>query len=223
MGWRCHVTTRRLCGLNLGGAEAMSNKFFTNSPVDFWVWINPDNFLVRNQITVTGGFASGGLMDTGRNSNLMFIPNPEFRGDITPFQHGVVREYLAEYNLELSREAYFNEYPSRLNSIYLFLGQDDAELYSERYKWHVGDRILKKCHSVGPAQYSVHDCSWVDFLRQSNMINPDSINNVGRAYWNGHRVQDCKLKSMGKSWTQDEIKEVLFVGRIEFYDRNLDR
>ena len=201
----------------------MSNIFSTVEPIDFWVWINPDNWLVRHQISVTGGFTSGGLFDTGRKSNLMFIPNPEFRGDVTPFQNEIMWKYLAEYNLELSRERYFNQYPSRLNSVYLFQSKNEARRYSDQHKWHVGDRILKKCHSVGAALYSVHDSSWVDFLRQSHMIDPESIHNVRHGYWSGQRVQDFQLQSMGKPWTEDTIFEALFIGRVEFYDRDLER
>ncbi len=63
--------------------------------MDFWVWLNPDNWLFNHQITVTGGFTSMGLIDE-RKSNLIFIPNPHFRGNITPFQHRIMREYMAE-------------------------------------------------------------------------------------------------------------------------------
>lgn len=200
----------------------MPNLFSSQEPADFWVWVNPDNWLVNHQITVTGGFTSGGIIEE-RKSNLMFIPNPQFRGDITPFQHGVMREYMAEYNLELSREASFGQYPSRLNSIYLFNSEEDAHKYGTQHKWHVGDRILKKCRSVTPCVYSIHDSSWVDFLRLTHSVDAQSIDSVGQAYWTGQRVQDCKLQSMGRPWTQDAIFEVLFIGRVEFYDRNLAR
>lgn len=201
----------------------MTNCFTTTDAVDFWVWVNPDNWLVRHQISFTGGFTSAGLIDTGRKSNLMFIPNPAFQGTVTPFSHGVMRDYMAEYNLELSRERHFRQYPSRLNSIYLFQSEMDAHAYSSRHKWHVGDRILKKCHSVGIADYSLHDCSWVDFLRQMHMMDQESIDNVGRSYWNGTPVNQCTLQSLGVPWTRDPIVETLFIGRVEFYDRNLER
>jgi len=152
----------------------------------------------------------------------MFIPNPEFESDITPFQFGIMREYMAEYNLELGREGYFPSYPSRLNAIYLFESEDEAKKYKNRHLSHVGDRILKKVRSVTPCVYSVHDCSWVDFLRLTHSVDQDSVDNVCKAYWSGKRVQEFELTSMGKSWSQDAIFEVLFLGRIKFYDRNLD-
>jgi hypothetical protein len=81
----------------------MSNLFTCAEPKDFWVWVNPQNWLVRHQIQVVGSFFSGGLLPAQGKSNLMFIPNPDFEGDVTPFQHGVMREYMAEYNLEMGR------------------------------------------------------------------------------------------------------------------------
>lgn len=199
-----------------------SNLFNSTDSVEFWVWINPQNWLVKHQINFTGGFTSGGLLNSGK-SNLMFIPNPNFRSDITPFQFGIMREYMAEYNLEIGRELYFAGYPSRLNAIYLFTSEAEAQKYKKRHMEHVGDRILKKCHSVAPCVYSVHDSSWVDFLRLTHSVDQESIDDIGKAYWSGARVEDCKLMSMGQVWSQEAIFEVLFLGRIEFYDKNIDR
>ena len=42
----------------------MPNLFSSQEPVDFWVWLTPDNWLFNHQITVTGGFTSGGLIPT---------------------------------------------------------------------------------------------------------------------------------------------------------------
>ena len=154
----------------------------------------------------------------------MFIPNPDFGGDITPFQHGVMREYMAEYNLEMGRTFYtFTDYPSRLNAIYLFDQEEEAHKYKARHMTHVGDRILKKARSVTPCVYSKHDSSWVDFLRLPHCTDPETISFISKAYWSGATVEGCQLESMGKPWSQPPIIEFLFLGRIEFYDRNLDR
>lgn len=200
----------------------ITNLYHRDDSVDFWVWVDLDNWLVRHQITFTGGFTSGGLLKKGK-SNLMFLPNPEFESDITPFQHGIMREYIAEYNLELVRSRYFADYPSRLNAVYLFESDAEANKYKVRHTSHVGDRILKKARSVTACTYSIHDSSWVDFLRLTHSVDSGSVDRVGKAYWSGMRVQDSELSSMGKPWSQEPIFEVLFLGRIEFYDRNLDR
>ena len=200
----------------------MTNLVSTTESIDFWVWVNPANWLVRHQISIVGGFFSGGLVAAGRTSNLMFIPNPEFEGDITPFQHGIMREYMAEYNIEMGRLSLnFNNYPSRLNAIYLFENEEEAHKDKGRHMGHVGERILKKAKSVNASVYSRHDCSWVDFLRLTHSVDPETISFVSRAYWTGVKVNECRLMSMGEPWSQDPIIEVLFIGRIEFYDRNL--
>lgn len=124
----------------------MENFFSCKDPVDFWVWINPDNWLTRNQIEDTGGFTSGGLI-LKEQSNLLFLPNPNYRKDISIYQFGIIRDYMAEYNLEVCREQFFTNYPSRLNAIYLFLTQEEAQKYSVRHKWHVGCIIWSKAIS----------------------------------------------------------------------------
>jgi len=152
----------------------------------------------------------------------MFIPNPDFKADITPFQFNIMREYIAEYNLELSREVHFSQYPSRLNAIYLFDNEEEAFKYKMRNMYHVGDRFLKKGHSVGSCTFSKHDSSWVDFMRLLHSVEKESLDNIGKSYWLGNCVEDCKLLSLGEPWSKPPITEVLFIGRIEFYDRNLD-
>lgn len=198
----------------------MTNLFQDKEEKDFWVWVNPENFMVRHQITITGQFFSGGLVDRGK-TNLMFIPNPEFSGDITPFQMNMMNEYMADYNLEINREHFFSNYPSRLNAIFLLSSKEEAQKYRDRYMGHVGNRKLKRVKSDGDYIYSTHDSSWVDFMRQGHSMDNDTVSNVTQSYWKGIKVEDCGLQSMGQPWTQSSIKEVLYIGRIIFYDKSL--
>jgi hypothetical protein len=63
------------------------------------------------------------------NDNLMFIPNPNFKGGfISPFQVNLLGNYMAECNLEIHRNMYFNSHPSRLNAVFLFENKDDATI-----------------------------------------------------------------------------------------------
>ncbi len=105
-----------------------SNLHIGNELTDFWVWINPLNWMVKHHIKVVGGFVSAGSVERGK-SNLPFLPNPHFFGDISPFTVGVTHEYTAEYNLEVNREHYFPQMPSRLNSIYLLKSEEAANEY----------------------------------------------------------------------------------------------
>jgi hypothetical protein len=196
------------------------NLHFGSDPIDFWVWVNPYNQHVRHQISLVGCFISAGSIERGK-SNLPFLPNPEFKGDVSPFSIGVTHQYTAEYNFEINREIYFSQYPSRLNAIYLLRSEEEAEEYKQRHMAHVENRVLKRVHSVGQYVYSFHDSSWVDFLRLGHSCDQDTIHNVTQAYWQGISVETCELKSRGKPWTQSPITEALYLGRIDFYDRSL--
>ncbi len=197
-----------------------SNLYSGNAPRDFWVWVNPSNWIVRHQVTLIGSFGSVGSVERGK-SNLPLIQNPEFSGDISPFTIGVMHQYRAEYNFEVNREHYFPLYPSRLNAIYLLLSEEEAMTYHARHMDHVNGRVLKKVHTIGAYAYSTHDSSWVDFLRLGHGCDDETIHHATQAYWRGISVEDCQTQSMGKLWTQAPIVEALFLGRIGFYDRTL--
>ena len=42
----------------------------------------------------------------------MFLRNPAYKTFISPFQNNLLRKYIAEYSLELSRQRYFAAYPT---------------------------------------------------------------------------------------------------------------
>jgi hypothetical protein len=198
----------------------MSNLHCDQDQREFFVWVDPNDFLARHQIEVVGSFFSVAPDNTAES--LMFLPNPNFRGGVSPFHGGLLRQYIAEYNLELGRQNRFPSYPCRLQAMFLFETEDEAHRYRERHGLHVSSRILKRVLTAGPYIYSTHDSSWVDFLRLGHMIDLTSLENVCNAYWSGHPVQKCQLQSMGKLWTQESITEVLYLGRVEFPDRTLD-
>ncbi len=51
---------------------------------------------------------------------------------------------------------------------------------------------------------------------------PEDTNNSCKSYWQGINVEQRELQSIGNRWTESLILEILFLGRIEFYDRNLE-
>jgi hypothetical protein len=197
----------------------MGNLDMSHTQRDFFVWVDPSDFLVRHQVSIVGCFTSTPV-ETGQPC-LMFLPNPDFQTFVSPFQNNLLRAYLAEYNLELGRERLFPLYPSRLQAIFLLSSEDEAHAYAETHPKHVANRILKRAHTNGPYRFSIHDSSWVDFLRQTLMIDQQSLDLAARAYWTGVAVQDTQLQSMGQPWTRERVPEVLFEGRIDFYDRSL--
>ncbi|MEZ0208688.1 MAG: hypothetical protein ACAH17_00725 [Candidatus Paceibacterota bacterium] len=197
-----------------------NNLYYGEEPKDFWVWVNPTHWHVRHQIQVVGCFISAGLIEP-KTTNIPFIPNPNFNGDVSPFTVGVTIQYRAEFNFEIHREHAFSDYPSRLNAVYLLLSEEEAMEYQKRHPQHVEGRILKKVRTNGRYGYSVHDSSWVDFLRQPLSFDDQTVQAVTHSYWQGVKVEQVELTSMGKPWTQSPIIEALFLGRIDFYDRSL--
>jgi hypothetical protein len=199
----------------------MDNLFCGKETKAFWIWVDPDNWLVKHHLTTTRQFFSGGLIGN-QKSNLRFIPNPEFTGrDVSIFQANVVNNYSVEYNLEINRVQFFSKYPSRLNSLYLFSSEREATEYQKIHPEHVAKRCLVPCHSKSDYLYSEHDLSWIDFLRNALMIDENSINNCANSYWKGLKVSDCSLTSMGKPWSQSPVFEILYIGSIEFYKKDI--
>jgi hypothetical protein len=198
----------------------MNNFFASDRSRDFFVYVDPKDFLIRHQVSLIGSFTS--VPNEPSVPTLMFIPNPEFKTFISPFQNNLLRNYIAEYNLELSRQQHFEAYPCRLQAIFLLDSAEEAEKYATHHPEHVGKRILKRCKTVGEYCYSVHDLAWVDFLRIVHSMDAQTLDFVGRAYWSGELVVNHKLMSMGQSWCEEPAMEVLFLGRVDFYDKTLD-
>jgi len=181
----------------------------------FYVLINPNDFIANNNSKTNQSFFS--VPRGNDNDNLMFIPNPNFKGGfVSPFQVNLLGNYMAEYDLELHRNLYFNSYPSRLNAIFLFENEDEAAKYKERNLNHVGNRVLKAAKSVGEYVYSKHDSGWIDFLRLPGWKDSETIFNTCNAYWEGKQVSHCILQHFGKKWIEDPIWEILFTGTISF-------
>ena len=86
-----------------------NNLFSSDKPRDFFVYIDPEDLLVRHQVGLIGSFTS--MPADASAATLMFLPNPAFKTFISPFQNNLLRQYIAEYNLELSRQRYFAAYP----------------------------------------------------------------------------------------------------------------
>src|SRR5439155_10978361 len=115
----------------------------------FYVWVQPKDIYTNFNANMVGSFVS-----TNKADNLMFLPNQNFSGYISPFQGNLLRRYLAEYNLETARITHFRDYPSRLSATFLFENETQAIKYQKTHSFHVGDRILKKGKTVGHYTYS---------------------------------------------------------------------
>jgi hypothetical protein len=121
----------------------MDNLSSSDQRRDFFVFVDPNDWLTRHQLALIGSFSSSPADASA--PKLMLLRNPEFQTFISPFQNNLVRNYMAEYNLELCREQDFAHYPCRLQAIFLFDTEEDARKYLARHHNHVGGRLLKRC------------------------------------------------------------------------------
>ena len=127
-----------------------------------------------------------------------------------------MRNYTADYNLELARRAHFPNYPCRLQAFFVLESKEDAMTYKNKNSKHVEGRTLARGTTNGAYCFSRHDSAWVNFLRLPHMLSQEDIHNCTNAYWSGHAAQDCQLMSCGKPWTQNRTTEILFLGRLDF-------
>src|SRR5258708_6976038 len=96
-----------------------------STPVEFCVWVDPDTMIVAHNVKLIGQFHS--VQRLNPRQILPFLPNPEFKDVfISPFCLGVMRPYIAEYNLELARNNRFQLYPSRLGAVFLLPSREEA-------------------------------------------------------------------------------------------------
>ncbi len=195
--------------------EDIQNLFMGVKERDFYVLVDPDSVVAVHNMK-NGCYFS--VHPQSGSDNLMFITNPKCKSFVSPFQSNLIRKYLAEYNFEIGRRQYFPDYPSRLEAVFLFETEQEAHKYISRYKEQVSNRILKKVRTNGQYCYSLHDSSWVDFFRLEGWKDDDTMDAVCKAYWSGQKVESQRLESMGKVWSEEAIIEVLYNGRVDFYE-----
>ena len=209
------LTTGVLRVVEIMQEENIQNLFMGIKERDFYVLVDQDFFPAAHNMKI-GSFTS--VHPQPGSDNLMFIMNPKCNSFVSPFQSNLTRKYLAEYNFEIGRRQYFPDYPSRLEAVFLFETEREAHKYISRYEKQVSGRTLKKVRTNGQYCYSLHDSSWVDFSRLTGWKDDDTIDTVCKAYWSGQKVEGQRLKSIEKVWSEEAIIEVLYNGRVDFYE-----
>ncbi|MFL5730498.1 MAG: hypothetical protein ACJ75J_13505 [Cytophagaceae bacterium] len=192
----------------------MKNLIRSGELKSFYVWVNPKDMFAYHNANLVGSFVSV----TNQEDNLMFLPNAEFSGYISPFQGNLLRSYQAEYKLEITRKNGFEAYPSRLVATFLFEEESEALKYRETHGIHVGHRELMKATTAGEYLYSRHDLGWIDFLRSPLILDEEIIHEITRSYWEGRSVKDFRIELMEKflSAVTQPVHEILYIGRIDF-------
>ena len=197
---------------------SIPNLIVSDAPLDFFVWVDPHTFLVQANITASGRFSSAELIDP--EETLPFVKNDKFGGLVTPFLQNVTHNYGVEFSLEMTRRREFPRYPCRLVAVFLFDSEATARKYAALHPEHVGSRVLQKVKTVGGYTYSIHDSSWIDYLRIPHFWRKERVVAVSRDYWTGRPNSEYRLTSFGKPWTAEPLAEVLYTGTVEFYDRS---
>jgi hypothetical protein len=188
-----------------------SNLFEGSRSREFWLWADLDEPLVRQGLANSGRFVSACGVGT-QQVVLPFIENPGFLGPLSPFGLNVVREYAAEYRLELARLRHFLEYPSRLSAIFLLNSEDDARRYAEHHPQQTRTRELLRAWCEGPCRYSEHDSRWIDVLRTTDQAH--APNEMAHGYWRGEPVPPPVLEAARLPTGPQPLSEVLFLGEM---------
>ena len=194
--------------------NAVSNIFESTARRQFWVWVDETDLMTHHNMNIVGSFFSTPTNTVSETP--MFIHNPNFQGFISPFQSNLMRNYAADYNLELARRARFPNYPCRLKAIFLLDSEEDALTYKNKRPKHVEGRILARGTTNGPYCFSRHNSVCVNFIRLPHMMSPEDIHSCTDACWSGRTAEDSQLMSCGKPWTQERVTEILFIGRLDF-------
>lgn len=199
----------------------LSNFTASNKQREFYVFIDPTDFLTELTFKGTRSFTSGTLKT--EPVVLPFLPNSQVKDFISPFVLNIIWNYNVECSLEFYRTQNSLSYPSRLKSIFLFESLEEAKRYLVRHKYHVANRLLKRCRTKGSYICSFHDSSWIDFLRLRHSIDERTSQFVCSNYWQGNLAENYELQSLNRPWKSEPIIEYILLGRVEFEDASLEQ
>lgn len=204
---------------NQSTQQNKANLFSGHPEKEFFFWVNPKNYMTFHNIHITGHMCSNPIPETGTSAedNLLFIPNPKYKGSITPYQNNIVKRIRAEYFLEFYRPKH---YPARTHALFICNSKDEAVKYSEIHPDHTKGRVLIKGSPTGGNLFSIHDSGWFDFLCKDASIDEETAKQCSLAYWSGAMVSDCQLQLYGNPWTQPATMEVLFYGQIKISEEH---
>ncbi|MFA6058599.1 MAG: hypothetical protein WC756_10410 [Taibaiella sp.] len=191
----------------------MGNLFRGNTEKKLYAWIDPTNWFIAHNIGMYGHLSCTPPAENNTaEENLLFIPNPKYKGGVTPYHNNVAKKIRTEYTFEFYRPPL---YPSRTQAFYALYSLEHAEQYKRFHEAHVKDRILISGIPVGECHYSIHDSGWFDFLCKDANFDDHTITQSAESYWKGLSVSQCELKLYGHPWSQPETWEILFYGTLK--------
>lgn len=191
----------------------------------FYLWVDPGDPLVKNNIGGCGYAGSNAVMPESNKieDSFLFIPNQKpINCSITPYQNNIIKRLLAEYRLETYRT---ENYPSRMHAIFLIESEADAIKYQQLHEDHVKNRILIKGMTTGSYIYSKHDSGWFDYLCLNPCLGEEGIEQFANCYWNGVCVNAFASLCIpfNQPWTQEPSMEILFYGTLQFSDEEKEK
>ncbi|MFO8827599.1 hypothetical protein SC657_08615 [Legionella pneumophila] len=201
--------------------KAPEINLFSDIEQEFFFWVDPKNAIIFNNICNSGCVSSNPENSSNNpEENLLFVPNPKYKGFITPYQNNIVKRIRAEYWLETFRPS---NYPSRLQALYLFISEQDAMEYNKIHMSHTKDRELIKGISSKSCLYSIHDSGWFDFLCKDVSLDEETARNSAIQYWSGMKICDSQVYLYGNSWSQTPTMEVLFYGILNISEPDKEK
>lgn len=189
-------------------------------PDPFFIFVNEASPMTWHNFNLTGSFSSSPR--TGSPDDfLMFIPNPNFTGFISPFLHGVTNDYRLEWDAEQARRAHAPDAPSRLGAVFAFGSYADCERVATKYGWDLAQveqfrPARGEAIAVGNVNMEI-----VSLMRAAYTLgswDAQSLDAIWSAYWRGETTITVDVPApppqLRQQATSDCIWEYLIDGRV---------
>lgn len=135
----------------------------------------------------------------GRLDYLMFGLNEAFDvGPLSVYTHGLIANYLVEYNAELARRRVNPKLPSRLSAIYAFGRKKDAVRAARRAgrpEWEVHAFALADAPLTRVARVNMNIVSLMRLGTRVGTWEAATLDAIWRHYWNGGGELEIELPS----------------------------
>jgi hypothetical protein len=156
-------------------------------PDPFFIFVNQASPMTWHNLKLTGSFSSAPR--TGSPDDfLMFIPNPNFAGFISPFLHGVTSDYRLEWDAEQARRTHAPEAPSRLGAVFAFGSYADCERVTQKRGWDLAQVEQFSLVQGDPIAVRKVNMEIVSLMRAAYTLgswDAQSLDAIWSAYWRG--------------------------------------
>jgi hypothetical protein len=190
-------------------------------PDPFFIFVNQAAPMTWNNFNLTGTFCS--VSATGSPDDyLMFVPNPNFTGFLSPWLHNVTSDYRLEWDAEQARRRHAPESPSRLGAVFAFGSYADCERVAQKYTWDLAE--VEKFRPVPNQPIEVRQVNMeiVSLMRPAYTLgswDAQTLDAIWSAYWGGGQTIAVDVPApppqLRRQETSDCIWEYLIDGCVE--------